>query len=232
MPAPPPYAYVITADTVDPGHAAARYRVGFGASDSGAVRFVDPGLRADGLVHDLGGETALADGIGVGAYGLLDTTPSEAVRGSGGAWLQATRALGVPRVAARVGAVRELDGAAAVDGWLIGGVRAGPVDATVDLQVEKRFAEGADPVDVVVPVGASVEVRPGLRVGAEYVGQDLEESGEDADEGAEGGAVHLAALTVGATLLDGSLQVAAAPGYATRAGEGGFVARAAIGWRF
>jgi hypothetical protein len=45
------------------------------------------------------------------------------------------------------------------------------------------FAQGRDDVDVYVVMGASVRTVDRLRVGAEYVAQDLEEVGEPAAEG-------------------------------------------------
>jgi hypothetical protein len=52
---------------------------------------------------------------------------------------------------------------------------------------QHTFAEGRDPLDVTVDLNASYRILGEFRLGAEYVGQDLEES---FSPGAEGGARH------------------------------------------
>lgn len=58
---------------------------------------------------------------------------------------------------------------------------------------EKVFAPGRDDVDLYVVMGASLRTVDRLRVGAEYVAQDLEEIGEPA---AEGGVRQFASVSV------------------------------------
>lgn len=59
----------------------------------------------------------------------------------------------------------------------------GPLRLGTLVHSEKVFAQGRDDVDVYVVVGASMRTVEHLRVGAEYVAQDLEEIGEPAAEG-------------------------------------------------
>jgi hypothetical protein len=80
-----------------------------------------------------------------------------------------------------------------------------------NVHLEHVFASGRDAVDVLVLGGASYRVLDALRVGVEYVGQDLEEMGGDS-EGAvspEGGAHHYVGPNVSVPLLRGNLQLAA-----------------------
>jgi hypothetical protein len=69
------------------------------------------------------------------------------------------------------------------------------------LHAEKVFAPGRDAIDVWSAVAATVRVAAPLRIGVEWLGLDLEESGDD---GAEGGPQHFAgpdlALSLGKRL--------------------------------
>jgi hypothetical protein len=134
-------------------------------------------------------------------------------------------------LAFRAGVHREFGGVLAASGWAIAGWRQGPVDATLDVQVERRFDAEADPVDLVVPAALSCAVTPGVRVGVEYVGQDLEDLFEEEEE-AEGGAVHLAALSVTGVARGGALRLGVSPGVAASARGVGFLGRVTAGWRF
>jgi hypothetical protein len=78
------------------------------------------------------------------------------------------------------------------------------------LHGEHVFADGRDPLDIMVQAGASVRVVGGFRLGAEYVGQDLEES---IDPGAEGGARHFAGPTASLQILRDRLSIVAGPSF-------------------
>jgi hypothetical protein len=83
--------------------------------------------------------------------------------------------------------------------------------AATNVHVERVFASGRDGVDVIATLGASYQVLPGFRVGAEYVGQDLEGAVER-DE-AEGGAKHYAGPTLALDLDRGRAQIVAGPAF-------------------
>jgi hypothetical protein len=68
-----------------------------------------------------------------------------------------------------------------------------------------RFASGRDGIDILAFVGASVRATESLRIGAEYVGQDLEDAFEHQE--AEGGARHFAAAVGALELADGAFWV-------------------------
>jgi hypothetical protein len=77
-----------------------------------------------------------------------------------------------------------------------------------NVHLEHVFADNRDAVDVLVLAGASYAVLPILRVGVEYVGQDLEEMADDG-EVAEGGAHHYVGPSVALSLIGEKLQLVA-----------------------
>jgi hypothetical protein len=76
--------------------------------------------------------------------------------------------------------------------------------------VEHVFADGRDPVDLMVQAGASFRVAGGFRLGAEYVGQDLEEAGIP---NAEGGVRHVLGPTASLQLWRDRITIAAGPSF-------------------
>jgi hypothetical protein len=76
------------------------------------------------------------------------------------------------------------------------------------LHGEHVFADGRDPLDVMVDLGASYRVAGGFRAGVEYVGQDLEEAFAAA---AEGGARHFIGPITSLQLWHDRLTLVAGP---------------------
>ena len=103
---------------------------------------------------------------------------------------------------------REFEGAWV--GWLKGAASydIDRVRVVANVHLEHAFAANRDALDLMAVVGASYKILDQLRVGAEYVGQDLEET---FDAGAEGGAEHFAAGTVAIDLGDGTFQIVGGP---------------------
>jgi hypothetical protein len=77
-----------------------------------------------------------------------------------------------------------------------------------NLHGEHVFANGRDPLDVMVNLGASYRVAGNFRAGVEYVGQDLEETFGDS---AEGGARHILGPIASVQLLNDRLTLVAGP---------------------
>jgi hypothetical protein len=94
-----------------------------------------------------------------------------------------------------------------------------------NLHVEHVFGAGRDGADFVVSLGASYRVIPGLRLGAEYVGQDLEELGAPA---AEGGAKQYAGPTFAIDLDRGRAQIVAGPAFGLGGNSARVLGRASI----
>jgi hypothetical protein len=80
-----------------------------------------------------------------------------------------------------------------------------------NLHLEKVAALDRDGVDALALAGASYRALDELRVGVEYVGQDLEEAFEH--DGAEGGARHFAGPTAAVDLHGGRLQIVGGPAF-------------------
>ena len=97
------------------------------------------------------------------------------------------------------------------------------------LHGEHIFWAGRDPLDVMVDLGATYRVAGDLRLGAEYVGQDLEEA---LSPGAEGGARHFIGPTVSWQGLDQRLSLVAGPSVGLSPLSPSFVARVAASYAF
>ena len=59
----------------------------------------------------------------------------------------------------------------------------GRLRLTLVERVDHTFIEGRDAVDVYTQLGASVEVAPGMRLGVDYLAQDLEDVLDDDHDG-------------------------------------------------
>ena len=75
----------------------------------------------------------------------------------------------------------------AVTGVVVASAYLGRVQLTANLRLAHYFGGGRDPVDVFVTAGALVRATPWLRVGAEYVGEELEGAGSVERDDAVGG---------------------------------------------
>lgn len=89
---------------------------------------------------------------------------------------------------------------------------------------QHTFAEGRDPLDVTVDLNASYRLVGDFRVGAEYVGQDLEES---FSPGAEGGARHFLGPVASLQLWNRRITVIGGPAVGLSSISPDFVARVA-----
>jgi hypothetical protein len=87
----------------------------------------------------------------------------------------------------------------------------GPLRVAGNLHFEKAFASARDRVDILALAGVSYRVASAFRLGAEYVGQDLEDAIER--EEAEGGARHFLGPTAALDLQAGRLQLVAGPAF-------------------
>lgn len=90
---------------------------------------------------------------------------------------------------------------------------------------QHTFADGRDPLDVTVDLGATYRVAGEFRLGAEYVGQDLEES---FSPGAEGGARHFLGPVAALQLWNRRITILGGPSVGLSAISPDFVARLAM----
>jgi hypothetical protein len=89
---------------------------------------------------------------------------------------------------------------------------------------QHTFAEGRDPMDITVDLGASYRIVGDFRLGAEYVGQDLEES---FSPGAEGGARHFLGPVASVQVWHKRITLLGGPSVGLSAISPDFVARVA-----
>jgi len=89
---------------------------------------------------------------------------------------------------------------------------------------QHTFADGRDPLDVMVDLGASYRVAGDFRLGAEYVGQDLEES---IGAGAEGGARHFLGPSASMQFWSRRITIVGGPAVGLSSRSPDFVARLA-----
>lgn len=113
------------------------------------------------------------------------------------------------------------DNGAFIQGAISGDV--GPMRLAGTLHGEHIFADGRDPLDVMVNLGASCRIVGSFRAGLEYVGQDLEET---FSPGAEGGARHFFGPIASLQLLGDRITLVAGPSVGLSRISPDFVARA------
>lgn len=99
-----------------------------------------------------------------------------------------------------------------------------------NLQAEKALARGRDEIDLMMTAGVSYRAIEGLRVGAEYVAQDLE--GLVDREEAEGGARHFAGPTLALDLGGGRAQFVVGPAFGLTQQSPRLLGRAAMLFAF
>jgi hypothetical protein len=97
------------------------------------------------------------------------------------------------------------------------------------LHGEHIFSVGRDPLDVMAELGASYRVVEGLRLGVEYVGQDLEET---FTPGAEAGARHFLGPVASLQLLDQRMTIVGGPAVGLSAFSPAFVGRIGVSYGF
>ncbi len=105
----------------------------------------------------------------------------------------------------------------------------GALHLAANVRADKMFATNRDAIDVVTMLGASYRVASVLRLGAEYVGQDLEEMFGDE---VEGGARHAVGPSVALDLGGGRYQLAVASLFGITAKSPGALVRAAVAYNF
>jgi hypothetical protein len=177
-------------------------------------------------------------GLGIGDVATRSTQQAEVLKDVSGATSRVRLAVGV-------GARREWEGTSAALARVCLGWSGKNTLLFGNALVEKPFAAGRDPVDLITTLGWLQNVGGGLRLGVEAVGEDLEGFWEA--EEAEGGAKLYAGPALHWTAPSGRLWLSASGGpilYATRSSRtspaprplgadgNGFTVRASVGYTF
>jgi len=223
-----PFAFVTDPSTPSRGVATLEYRLGF-ASGMDAERPLPASLTSAGGSHSFGF-----------AYGLTDRWApfaSVTLHGEGkqaNVLAGAKVLLGDPsaplRVAIAAAGLREAGGAYGLDLLGAASYDAGPLRNAGNVQGEKVFTQRRDELDLMAMAGVSWRVGSSVRLGAEYVGQDLEALFEG-DE-AEGGARHMIGPSVSLDLGGGRYQLAVAVGFGLNRETPAALARVQLAFSF
>src|SRR5438094_1995825 len=100
----------------------------------------------------------------------------------------------------------------AVTGVLATTLELGRALVTVNVRAAHFFARGRDPVDVVLTCGVSVRTTSWLRLGGEYVGEELEGAGDPDEVEVGGGGRHYVGPSAAFLMMGGRLRLNATAG--------------------
>jgi hypothetical protein len=223
-----PFGFVIDPSSPRAGTTSVEYRVGF---DSGleADRPLPADLSSAGGSHNF----TVSHGISDHFAPYVSATLFDQGR-SANLLVGARFAIMAPsapfRLTILAAGMRESAGDLGLQATAAASYDAGPLRIAANLQGEKIFATGRDALDTMAMAGASLRVLPFLRVGAEYVGQDLEGMFEE-DE-AEGGARHMVGPSAALDLEGGRYQLAVAGGFGLTSNSPSALVRAALAFNF
>ncbi len=226
-----PFAFVIDPSTPGAGGTSFEYRFGFGSGIS-ADRPLPVSIAASGASYGV----SIAHGIGdrlapfVSATSSQDATGATSASVTVGATVLLTRPSAPFRLAVAAAGIHE--GASGASGGAVrvaASLDQGPLRAATDVSGEKVFASGRDRVDLITTAGVSLRVLREVRIGVEYVGQDLEEAFA---AGAEGGARHVLGPSASVDLEGGRYQLAVGAAFGLTAQSPQLLARAALAFNF
>jgi hypothetical protein len=145
---------------------------------------------------------------------VLQPTSSSRNGGVGGAaglrW-QLTNPRNRFRLTVATAAFREIEGAWGGYSRVAASYDLDRLRIAANLHTEKAFKTDRDDIDLLLLAGVSYRVMREMRIGVEYVGQDLEEAGDSA--GPEGGARHYLGPSLAFNLLADNLQLIAGSGF-------------------
>jgi hypothetical protein len=183
-----PFAFLVDPSTASAGVFSASYTFGLGSGIS-ADRPIPVVLQKEGVSHSIGLGYGVTSWLEVMATATVNTFGTDsAIGGNGllGVKVQLTDPSSPWRAAVLGGGLYEGE-SASWGAWVqaTGSFSAGPFLVEANAYLEHVFAPDRDALDYIGMLGASYRILPALRVGAEFVGQDLEEL---AQSGAEGGA--------------------------------------------
>lgn len=229
--APRPWLYLDDPTTPGAMRVTAFSRGTFAGRGASPTRPFGADLAHPGGVFEAGGEVGLLPWLSVAASGYSATfSPSD--NGSIGAMAGlriAPLRSSTTHLVFSGGALRELSGAAGAWGRVSIAQDLGRARVGGTVHAEHVFADKRDGVDVMVMAGASYAVTGPLRLGVEYVAQDLE--GAVNDE-AEGGMRHFVGPTAGVELLQKQLTINAGPAVGLSHGSPPVVARLGFAYAF
>jgi hypothetical protein len=210
-----PFVHALDPSTPTAGDVTAEYGVGM-SSGSAVERPLPTSSYASGVAHSFTVGFGATDRLAPFAGGrVVQSEGGNEARGGGvaGVRWQVTRPGAPFRLTLAGAGFREAGGTGAFGAYtrLAMSYDVDRLRIAGNLHTEKAFASGRDGLDVLAIAGASYRAAEIFRVGAEYVGQDLEDAVEQ--EEAEGGARHFLGPTVALDVDSGRVQVVAGPSF-------------------
>ncbi len=200
-----PFAFVVDPSTPGRGGFSMGLSVGMG-SGIAPDRPLPVTLAASGLSNAVTATYGVGERVAPYASAILMDQRAATV--AAGVTVQLARPTAPLRATISAGALHE--GSTGANGATLlaaASLEEGPVRIAGNLRTEKMFAASRDRLDVVAVAGGSVRIAGGVRVGGEYVGQDLEET---FSTGAEGTALHAIGPDAALELEGGRYQLTAA----------------------
>lgn len=200
-----PFAFVVDPSAPGEGHLALSVDLGMG-SGIAADRPLPVTLAAPSAATTVGASYGLTGHVA--AYANAIAHQEGAASASAGITVRLTRPTAPLRATISAGGLHEgLTGANGATFLAAVSLDQGPVRLAANVSGEKMLTGGRDRLDVVALAGGSVRVARQVRVGGEWVSQDVEETLSD---GAEGGARHAVGPDVAFELGGGRYQLSLA----------------------
>jgi hypothetical protein len=231
-PVPRTLLYVDEPRVPAPLQVATLSRVTVASGGAGFTRPFAANTASPGLATELGGEMGVLPGLSLAASGVMGESPSHA--GAVGALVGARLSV-LPsawtstHAVVSAGYLRELSSSSGAWARVAASQDFGRLRLASMVHAEHIFAAQRDGVDVMVSAGANVRVADTLRLGAEYVAQDIE-GAFDAEE--VEGMRHFACGTASVALLQERLTLGVGPAFGLSPNAPRVLGRAQVGWSF
>jgi hypothetical protein len=207
-----PWLYQPDPSAPPPGHVIAGLSVGYAAVNRGAARPFAADLAHAGAVYSASVEVGLHRLLSLQGEGLLagqgtsDSVSAGAVLGASVHPLPSSFPVDL---AISGGYLRELGGSNGAWGRVALAGDLGPARLALTALGEHVFEPGRDGVDVLVTTGVSCAIAGPVRIGAEYVVQDLEGAWDP--EEADGGIRHFVGPNIALELMRHRARLVAGP---------------------
>lgn len=227
-----PWLYAPDPTAPPPGHLLTSMALGYAQIDRGAARPFAADVAHGGAVYGLGAEVGVSRFASIQAEALFSGQGPNNTVSAGtmlGVAFYPLPAKGPVALSLSGGYLRELGGGNGVWSRAAAATDLGPVRVIVTALGSHVFQPRRDSVDLLMTAGASVAVAPAVRLGVEYVVQDLE--GAFDDEEADGGVRHFIGPTVSFKLAS-HVHILGGPAFGLSKGAPGVLGRLAAAYAF
>ncbi len=232
--APKPWLYVDDTTVAAPREVLASTRVTAAGGDSTTRPFASNSVRT-GAGFEVGVEAGLVPTLSIAASAMLNSVRPNDQRSAFGVmgglrFAPFQRLWPNTHLIFSAGGLRESGGNGGLWGRVTLGQDIGRARVAVTGHGEHIVEQGRDSVDIMLMGGASYQVYGPLRLGAEYVAQDVE--GAFDDDEAEGGIRHFIGPTGSVELLSQRLTIVGGPSFGLSSGSPPVVGRIGVAYAF